>query len=225
MLGSAVSHIKELELMAEEALGFQILQTVVDFATAGPARCHPAALLRHGRAGLSADQRDLADGELPGDRHHQAGLLGPGDRALQEGGQDLAGRMVRTGAAPDPGAVHLRHRQPRFRRAGDPVAHHDSHQPQCRHPSASGPTLIGRTDHVLGGSSSTPSSRGGRRFRTSRRSGSWTSPWAIEAQGMMTYGNKGNMTRGGDRFDHRFPDRAQEEGPLPRVLGDLQANR
>jgi len=35
MLGSAVSHIKELELMAEEALGFQILQTVVDFATLG----------------------------------------------------------------------------------------------------------------------------------------------------------------------------------------------
>ena len=45
---------------------------------------------------------------------------------------------------------------------------------------------------------------------------------AIEAQGMMTYGNKGNMTRDEIDHDHRFPDRAQEEGPFPRVLGDLQ---
>ena len=35
MLGSAVSHIKQLEEMAEEALGFQLLQTVVDFNTLG----------------------------------------------------------------------------------------------------------------------------------------------------------------------------------------------
>ena len=35
MLGSAVSHIKKLEEMAEAALGFQLLQTVVDFNTLG----------------------------------------------------------------------------------------------------------------------------------------------------------------------------------------------
>ena len=134
MLGSAVSHIKQLEEMAEEALGFQILQTVGRFRHPGPARRHAAALLRHGRAGLSATQRHLADRELPGHRHHQARLLGSGDRAIQEGRKDLAGRLVWPGTASDLGPIHLRHRQPRFRRARDAVANHPADEPQCRHP-------------------------------------------------------------------------------------------
>ena len=81
------------------------------FQHAGPTCRHPAALLRHGRAGLSAVQRDLADRELPGHRHHEARLLGSGHRALQERGQDLG---------PTPGTDRGSTR-PRFSTPPDPI--------------------------------------------------------------------------------------------------------
>ena len=67
-------------------------------------------------------------------------------------------------------------------------------------------------DRALGTSCSIPSSRARRRWSTCPRSASWTPPWRSSARGDIKYGDKGNMTKDGDRQDDRHPDRAKKAG-------------
>ena len=194
MLGSAVSHIKQLEEMAEEALGFQLLQTVVDFATLGQ---------RAATQPRSFDTAEPAYQQFNG-IWPTGNFQGIDTTKLKPTGTRRSGstrRKARSGPTPGTARASTRPRcstpppstaatSPSQRRSGLPrlPTNHNADTLGIR------PDLIGRPIESWA-EFINPEFEGRAALQNFPQIGLMDLALAIEAQGMMTYGNKGNMTR------------------------------